>query len=151
MKKLHLIANAHIDPIWQWNYYEGIGTAFSTFQSAVNLAGEYDYIFCHNESMLFEEIERLAPDLFEKIKELIQQGKWIVMGGWYLQPDCNMPCGESFVRQILTGKEYFLDKFGMMPETACNFDAFGHTRGLVQIVRKCGQKNYLHIRSWLSN
>ena len=150
MKKLHLIANAHIDPIWQWNYYEGVGTAISTFQSAVNLSGEYDYVFCHNEAMLFEEIEKLAPDLFEKIKELVKSGKWVIMGGWYLQPDCNMPCGESIVRQILIGKEYFKDKFGVTSKTACSFDAFGHTRGLVQIVSKCGQKNYLHIRPWAS-
>lgn len=150
MKKLHLISNAHIDPIWQWNYYEGIGTAISTFQSAVNLSKEYDYVFCHNEAMLFEEIERLAPDLFKEIQELVKQGKWVIMGGWYLQPDCNLPSGESIVRQILTGKEYFMDKFGASSETACGFDAFGHTRGLVQIIRKCGQKNYLHIRPWAS-
>lgn len=150
MKKLHLISNAHIDPIWQWNYYEGIGTAISTFQSAVNLSKEYDYVFCHNEAMLFEEIERLAPDLFKEIQTLVKQGKWVIMGGWYLQPDCNLPCGESIVRQILTGKEYFMDKFGVSSKTACNFDAFGHTRGLVQIIRKCGQKNYLHIRPWAS-
>lgn len=150
MKKLHLISNAHIDPIWQWNYYEGIGTAISTFQSAVNLSKEYDYVFCHNEAMLFEEIERLAPDLFKEIQTLVKQGKWVIMGGWYLQPDCNLPCGESIVRQILTGKEYFMDKFGVSSKTACSFDAFGHMRGLVQIIRKCGQKNYLHIRPWAS-
>ncbi len=60
------------------------------------------------------------------------------MGGWYLQPDCNMPSGESFVRQILLGQRYFREKFGVEPETAVNFDPFGHTRGLVQILAKSG-------------
>lgn len=65
------------------------------------------------------------------------------MGGWYLQPDCNMPSGESFVRQILVGQKYFEEKFGIKPTTAINFDPFGHTRGLVQIMRKCGQDSYM--------
>ena len=65
------------------------------------------------------------------------------MGGWFMQPDCNIPSGESFVRQILEGRHYFLDKFGVMPETAINFDAFGHTRGLVQIMVKSGYTSYL--------
>ena len=68
------------------------------------------------------------------------------MGGWYLQPDCTMPSGESFVRQIKTGQEYFKEKFGVLPTTAINFDPFGHTRGLVQIISKCGQDSYLFMR-----
>ena len=65
------------------------------------------------------------------------------MGGWYLQPDCNMPSGESFVRQILLGKAYFKKHFGVEPKTAINFDPFGHTRGLVQILAKSGYDSYL--------
>jgi alpha-mannosidase len=68
------------------------------------------------------------------------------MGGWYLQPDCNMPSGESFARQMLIGREYFREKFGVEPTTAINFDPFGHNRGLVQIMRKAGYDSYLFCR-----
>lgn len=146
MKEVHLICNAHLDPIWQWTEDEGISAAISTFASAVKLAEEFDYIFCHNEVLLYKYISRFAPELFKKIKRLVREGKWHIMGGWFLQPDCNMPSGESFVRQILVGRKYFLENFGVAPTTAINFDPFGHTRGLVQILAKCGQTGYLITR-----
>lgn len=150
MKEVHLICNAHIDPIWQWDWQEGVSAVLSTFQSAADIAEEYDYIFCHNEVTVYKYVEEYAPDLFEKIKRLIKQGKWRIMGGWYLQPDCNMPSGESFVRQIQEGKRYFQEKFGVFPTTAINFDPFGHTVGLVQIIKKCGQDSYLFMRPYSS-
>ena len=61
MKELHLICNAHIDPVWMWNWEEGISAALSTFYSAVELSDEYDYIFCHNEMILYEYIENTHP------------------------------------------------------------------------------------------
>ena len=150
MKEIHLICNAHIDPIWQWDWQEGVSAVLSTFQSAVNIADEYDYVFCHNEVTVYKYVEEYAPDLFERIKELVKKGKWRIMGGWYLQPDCNMPSGESFVRQIQEGKRYFTEKFGVFPTTAINFDPFGHTVGLVQIIKKCGQDSYLFMRPYAS-
>ncbi len=148
MKQVHMICNAHIDPIWQWDWQEGVSAVLSTFQSAVDLAKRFDYIFCHNEVTVYKYVEEYAPLLFERIKELVKCEKWHVMGGWYLQPDCNMPCGESFVRQILEGKRYFKEKFGVEPSTATNFDPFGHTAGLVQILKKCGQDSYLFMRPY---
>lgn len=146
MKEVHLICNAHLDPIWQWEWEEGAASALSTFRAAADLADEFDYIFCHNEVTLYKYIEEYAPTLFERIKELIRQGKWHIMGGWYLQPDVNMPSGESIVRQIQHGKRYFEEKFGVFPKTAIGLDAFGHSVGLVQIIKKCGQENYIYCR-----
>lgn len=146
MKELHLICESHIDPVWLWEWEEGASAAIATFQSAANLADQFDYIFCHNEVTLYQYIEEYAPALFAKIKQLIAAGKWHIMGGWYLQPDCNMPSGESFVRQIQVGKKYFKDRFGAEPSTAVNFDSFGHSRGLVQIIKKCGQDSYIFCR-----
>lgn len=151
MKKLHLICNAHLDPIWQWDWEEGAAAALATFQSAVDLSREYDYIFCHNEVTLYKYVEEYAPQLFKDIQKLVQEGKWFIMGGWYLQPDCIMPTGESLVRQIQVGKQYFKEKFGTFPSAAMNVDSFGHSIGLVQIIKKCGQDSYLCVRpqSWL--
>ncbi len=146
MKRLHLICNAHLDPLWMWDGDEGLASALATFRSAVQLAGEYDYIFCHNESLLYEWVEQYEPHTFAEIQRLVKEGKWHIMGGWYLQPDCHAPSGESFVRQIRKGQRYFEEKFGVRPTTAINFDSFGHSRGLVQIMDKCGYDSYLFCR-----
>ncbi len=147
MKRLHLICNAHLDPYWQWDWDEGAAAAISTFRTAADLCEEYgSFVFNHNEVILYRWIEEYEPSLFKRIQGLVKAGKWHIMGGWYLQPDCNMPSGESFVRQILLGKSYFMEKFGVEPTTAINFDPFGHTRGLAQILKKTGYDSYLFCR-----
>ena len=147
MKNLHLICNAHIDPVWMWEVEEGVAETLSTFRVAADFCENYDgFIFCHNEAMLYEWVEKNDAALFERIRKLVKAGKWHIMGGWYIQPDCNLPSGESFVRQILAGKYYFIDKFGVEPKTAINFDAFGHSRGLVDIMKKAGYDSYIFCR-----
>ena len=146
MKELHLICNAHLDPVWQWDWNEGATAALATFYAACEIADEYDYIFCHNEALLYEFVETYDPALFERIKGLVKAGKWHIMGGWYVQPDCNIPSGEGFIRQIESGLSYFKEKFGVIPTAAVNFDSFGHTQGLVQILSKCGYEGYICCR-----
>ena len=146
MKKLHLICNSHLDPVWMWDWEEGAGAAISTYYQAVEFCKEYDYVFCHNEALLYEYIEKYDPQLFTEIQRQVKEGKWHIMGGWYLQPDCNIPSGEAFVRQIKLGREYFAEKFNARPTTAINFDSFGHTLGLVQILKKCGYDSYMFCR-----
>jgi len=146
-RKAHLICNAHLDPVWQWEWEEGVAAAVSTFRTAADLCEEFDeFIFNHNEACLYQWVEEYEPELFKRIQRLVRAGKWHIMGGWYIQPDCNMPSGESFVRQILIGKTYFAEKFGVEPTTAINFDPFGHTRGLPQILAKAGYDSYLFCR-----
>ena len=147
MNRLHLICNAHLDPVWQWEWEEGAAAAVSTFRTAAEFCEEFDgFIFNHNEALLYQWVEEYEPSLFARIQRLVQAGKWHIIGGWYLQPDCNMPSAESFIRQILHGQRYFRDKFGAAPTTAVNFDSFGHTRGLVQILKKFGYDSYLFMR-----
>lgn len=141
-----MIANAHIDPIWQWESDEGLNCAVATFESALNLLDEFAYIFCHNEAMLYRFIEQNRPDLFGRICRKIREGKWRVMGGWYLQPDCRLPAGESFVRQIRRGKRYFARLGVELPRVAVNIDSFGRSKGLVQILVKSGYTGYLFQR-----
>ncbi|MBQ9151965.1 MAG: alpha-mannosidase, partial [Clostridia bacterium] len=147
MKKFHLISNAHLDPIWQWEWEEGAAAALSTFRCAARFCREFDgYIFCHNEDLIYRWVEEYEPALFAEIRELVKLGKWHIMGGWHVQPDCNLPSGEGFARQITEGRRYFAEKFGKEPTTAINFDPFGHTRGLVQIMAKSGYDSYLFCR-----
>lgn len=74
-----------------WDWSEGAATAISTFYQAAELLEESDFLFCHNEALLYEYIEEYEPLLFDKIRELVKRGKWKIMGGWYIQPDCNLP------------------------------------------------------------
>lgn len=146
-KTLYLLSNAHLDPVWQWEWEEGAAAALSTFRCAADFCEEFDgYVFNHNEALLYRWVEEYEPALFERIRRLVREGRWHIMGGWFLQPDCNMPSGEAFVRQILEGRLYFREKFGAAPTTAINFDPFGHSRGLVQILKKSGFDSYLFCR-----
>lgn len=147
MKQLILVCNSHIDPVWLWPWEEGLAETLATFRAAAGLCEEFDgFAFCHNEAILYRWVEEFEPALFARIRALVSRGRWHIMGGWYLQPDCNLPSGESFVRQALVGKRYFLDRFGVEPTVAVNFDPFGHTRGLVQILKKAGYTGYLFCR-----
>jgi alpha-mannosidase len=149
---IHLVCNAHLDPVWLWEWEEGAAAAISTFRTAADLCEEFEgFIFNHNEALLYRWVEEYEPALFARIQRLVKMGKWHIMGGWYLQPDCNMPSGESFVRQALLGRQYFAEKFGARPTTAINLDPFGHTRGLVQILAGCGFDSYLVCRPGQEN
>ncbi|MGQ9649492.1 MAG: glycoside hydrolase family 38 C-terminal domain-containing protein [Phycisphaerae bacterium] len=146
-KTIHLLCNAHLDPVWLWEWEEGAAAAISTFRTAADLCEEFEgFVFNHNEAVLYQWVEEYEPSLFERIRRLVREGKWHIMGGWYLQPDCNMPSGESFVRHILTGKRYFKEKFGVDVTTAINLDSFGHSWGLPQILVKSGYDSYLFCR-----
>lgn len=147
MKHVHMICNAHLDPVWLWRWEEGCTEALSTFRTAAALADEYPgFVFNHNESLLYRWVQTHDPALFEEIRQKVRDGRWHIMGGWHLQPDCNMPAGESFVRNILAGRAFFAREFGVRPTTAINFDSFGHSRGLVQVLVQAGYDSYLVCR-----
>lgn len=147
MKEIYLLCNAHLDPVWLWQRQEGVAEAISTFRVAAKFCEEYDgFVFNHNESLLYEWVEENEPELFSKIQKLVKEGKWKIAGGWYLQPDCLIPSGESIIRQIEVGNKYFKEKFGVKTETALNYDSFGHAQGIVQILKKCGYKHYIFHR-----
>ena len=145
--RVHLICNAHLDPIWQWEWEEGLTEALATFEVACDLLDEYpEFIFNHNESLLYEWTRDHRPDLFRRIKRWVKTGRWVITGGWYVQPDCNLPCGESFIRQALIGLDFFEKEFGARPKVAYNFDPFGHHANMPQILRLAGFESYVHFR-----
>jgi alpha-mannosidase len=149
-RTVHLLCNSHLDPVWLWEWPEGAGEALALARTVCDLCEEFDgFVFNRNEVQFHEWIEEYDPELFERIRRLAARGQWHVTGGWYLQPDCNLPSGESFVRQILVGRRYFKEKFGVEPTTAVNWDSFGHSRGLVQILAKSGYDSYLFCRPFI--
>jgi alpha-mannosidase len=145
--RVHLICNAHLDPVWQWRWEEGAAEAVATFGTAARLLREHPaFIFNHNEALLYRWVEKYDPALFREIQRLVKAGRWAVSGGWYLQPDVNMPGLESLVRQVAEGRRYFWEKFRARPVVAYNFDSFGHGAGLPQVLRLSGYKMYIHMR-----
>jgi len=144
---LHLICNAHLDPVWQWRWEEGCAEALSTFRTAVQLLREYpDFIFNHNEALLYQWVLKYDPQLFAEIQKLVKAGRWCISGGWYLQPDVNLPGTEAIIRHIAEGRRFFKEHFGVQPQVAYNFDSFGHSGGLPQILNQAGYKMYIHLR-----
>ena len=146
-KKLDMIGNAHLDPVWLWNWQEGFQEAKATFRSALDrMKEDPDFVFSCSQAAVYEWIENNCPEMFKEIQDRVQEGRWELVGGWWIQPDCNIPCGESFARQGLYGQRYFLSRFGKIAETGYNVDSFGHHSNLPQILRKSGMKNYVFMR-----
>ena len=145
--RLHLICNAHLDPVWQWRWEEGAAEALATFRNAATLLREHkEFIFNHNEAVLYRWVEKYDPALFAEVRRLVEEARWSISGGWYLQPDVNMPGLESLIRQIAEGRRYFWRKFRVRPRVAYNFDSFGHGGGLPQVLRLAGYRMYIHMR-----
>ena len=145
--KLFLVGNAHLDPIWQWRWQEGSAEAKATIRSALDRMKEFpQFRFVCSSASVYQWIEEFAPDMFEEIKQRIQEGRFIVVNGWHVQPDCNLPSGEGFVRQSLYSQRYFKEKFGVMATVGYNVDSFGHNYMLPQILRKSGMKDYIFMR-----
>lgn len=144
---LHAIGNAHIDPVWLWQWTEGLETIRATFQSVLDRMNEFpEFIFTGSSAAFYWLLERTDPQMLSAIRERVQQGRWEIVGGWWVQPDCNIPCGESFVRHALYAQRYFLNTFGIMATVGYNPDSFGHAGTLPQILRKAGLTRYIFMR-----
>lgn len=147
MAKLHLIGNAHLDPIWLWRWQEGFSEILATFRSALDRMKEFpDFKFTSACAVYYQWIEKVDPDMFQEIQERVKEGRWNIVGGWFLQPDCNIPSGESFARHGLISQRYFQEKFGMTAKVGYNVDSFGHNASLPQILKKSGMEGYVFMR-----
>jgi alpha-mannosidase len=144
---LHMVGNAHIDPVWLWQWTEGYQEVRATFSSALERMREYpDFVFTCDSSLFFEWVEESDPELFAEIRERVAEGRWQVIGGWWIEPDCNIPSGESLVRQGLYGQRYLHDRFGIRATTGANLDSFGHNASIPKILRGSGMDSYVFLR-----
>ncbi len=144
---LHMIGNAHIDPVWLWQWPEGYQEVRATFQSAIDRMEEYpEFVFTCDSVVYLQWIEESDPELFERIRARVAEGRFQVIGGWWVEPDCNIPSGESFVRQALYGQRYLHDRLGVLATTGSNIDPFGHNASLPQLLRKSGLDSYVFLR-----
>ena len=131
--------NSHIDMAWLWPWTETVEVVRNTFRSALDLMREYpDFKFTMSSARTYSWMEEKYPDLFKEIQERVKEGRWEIVGGMWVEPDLNMPGGESLVRQILVGKRYFQQKFGVDVKIGWNPDSFGYNWQLPQIYKKSG-------------
>jgi len=147
--KVYLIGNAHIDIAWLWRIYETVMVARNTYDTVIKNMDEYPELrYGQSQALTYDWIEKRDPDLFEKIKKEFQKGRWEIVGGMWVEPDCNLISGESWVRQILYGKNYFKEKFGVDVKTGWNVDSFGYNWNMPQFYLKSGIDRFVTQKIW---
>ncbi len=147
MKTIHIIFNAHIDPIWLWPWQSGLDELLATCRSACDrLDAHPDIRFTRGEAWVYDQVERIDSALFTRMRAHIDAGRWEIVGGWWIQPDCNQPSGFAMEKQISVGLDYFENRFGYKPRSGYNVDSFGHSAALPGIMRGQGQDRYVMMR-----
>jgi alpha-mannosidase len=142
-----LIGNAHLDPAWMWRMPEGLEAFSATCRSALDRIEEFPgFIFTASSAAHYAFVEETDPRLFARIQEAVRNERWAIVGGWWVEPDCNLPSGESFIRQALLGQRYFQSRFGKIATVGYNIDSFGHNANLPQLLRKAGLTSYIFMR-----
>ena len=141
---VRLVGNSHIDMAWLWPWTETVEVVRNTFQSVLDLMREYpDFKFTMSSARTYEWMQEKYPDLFHQIEQRVKEGRWEIIGGMWVEPDLNMPDGESLVRQILVGKRYFQKNFGVDVKIGWNPDSFGYNWQLPQIYKKSGMDYFV--------
>ncbi|RIX30828.1 alpha-mannosidase [Amnibacterium setariae] len=144
---VHLVGNAHLDVVWLWPWQEGYQEARATFRSVLDRMDEYpDFVFTCDQVVLLSWVEEQDPALFERIRARVAEGRWVNTGGWWVEPDCNIPTGESFVRQGLFGQRFLRSRFGRAATVGMNVDPFGHAATLPQVLAGQGMDAYCFLR-----
>ena len=138
-----LVGHSHLDVVWIWPWNESVGKAQRTFARNVERLEKFPgATFAQSCPLFYEWMEDHDPALFDKIKRLVDQGRWELVGGMWVEPDGNMPCGEALVRQRLLGQRYFMSRFGRLSEVAWIPDTFGMHANHPQIIAKTGGKYF---------
>lgn len=141
----HLVGHAHIDLSWLWRWEETVADiAVYTFRGTLAQMDRVPGLtFAQSQAAIYDAIEKESPELFARIARKIKEGTWVPVGGMWVEPDANMPDGEALARQLLYGKRYFLDKFGVDVKVGWNPDTFGHNWQMPQILRRAGIDSYV--------
>lgn len=144
MGKLDLIGNSHLDMVYMWAYKEFVRKVGRTHATMLRLMEQYpDFIFSQSQAGMYEEMRVHYPNIFEQVQKRVKEGRWEYIGGMWVEPDCNIISGESFVRQFLHGVRYAEKWFGVTPKTCWLPDVFGNSYCMPQIMKKAGMKYFV--------
>ena len=146
-RTLYMISQAHLDPVWLWPWRDGCAETMATMQSALDRMEEFPELkFSRSCASSYQWVKQCDPGLYRRLGRMVEAGRWEIVNGWIVQPDCNLPSTESFVRQSLYGKRFFAREFGKDVCVGYNVDSFGHAAGLPQLLAKAGFKYYVFMR-----
>ena len=141
------IGHSHIDLTWLWPIRETKRKGVRTFANTMYYMNKYpDYVFGASQAQLYQWVKEKEPELYEKVKEKVKEGRWEVQGAMWCEPDANITGGESFVRQILYGKRVFRQDFKQEMRMIWFPDVFGYSAALPQIMKKSGVPYFLTIK-----
>lgn len=144
------VSHAHIDMNWMWGYNETAAITVDTFRTVLDMMAEYpDFTFAQSQASTYEIIEKFRPDMLDEIKARIKEGRWEVTAAEWVEPDKNMPDGESLTRQILQSRKYLSRLLDISPDSLCiDFvpDTFGHNANVPEILADAGVKYMYHCR-----
>ena len=146
---IHASGHAHIDVAWLWTLGQTRRKAERTFHNVIRYMEQFPkYHFSQSQPQLYQFIEEDQPQLFEKIQDLVAQGRWEPMGGMWVEADCNLSGAESLARQFLLGRSYFTEKFGENADTPVLWlpDVFGYAWALPQLIKQAGLKYFMTIK-----
>lgn len=133
------VGHAHIDVAWLWPLRETVRKTGRTFASALHYMSEYpDYVFGASQAQLYAFCKERYPTLYKRVQDAAKKGRWEVQGAMWVEADCNVTSGESLVRQVLHGKRFFEDEFGVDIQVLWLPDVFGYSAALPQILKKAG-------------
>jgi len=136
---LYFDSNAHIDAAWLWREKETQEVCKRTFSSVMNMMKTRpDFTYTQSQAALYRWMEELYPDLFKQIQDRVEEGRWEIVGGMWVEPDCNLPDGVSWARQLLYGQRYFEDRFGKRVRVGWNPDSFGYNWNMPQFFLNSG-------------
>lgn len=136
--------HAHIDVAWLWPLWETVRKCARTFSTVDKYMDEFpDYVFGQSQAQLYAYTKERYPGLYERIRERIAEGRWEVTGATWVEMDCQIPSGESLIRQVMFGRRFFKEEFGVEPEIAWLPDVFGYPACLPQIFIKSGLNCFL--------
>ncbi len=134
-----LIAHSHLDIAYYWRRIHSVQKNLRTILIQLRLMDRYpDFKYTHTQAYTYEMLEKYYPDVFEELKEKIANGQFEPVGAMYVEPDCNIPCAESLIRQFMYGQHYFREKFGKTIKNCWLPDVFGNSWILPQILKKSG-------------
>ncbi|MBQ9745866.1 MAG: alpha-mannosidase, partial [Clostridia bacterium] len=133
------IGHTHIDCAWLWTLRQTREKAQRSFATVLELMRRFpEYKFTSSQPLLYKMVKEEAPELYAEIKERVAEGRWECEGGMWVEADCNLPAGESFIRQFIYGKRFFREEFGKDNRVLWLPDVFGYSAALPQILKGCG-------------
>ncbi len=150
LAQVHCVGHAHLDVAWLWTIMETRHKAVRTFASVLRLMDEYpEFCFVQSQPELYLMVKEDHPELYERVKARVSEGRWEATGGMWVEADCNIPNGESLVRQLLYGQRFFLKEFGQYSRILWLPDTFGFNAQLPQLMARSGLKYFMTAKlSW---